>query len=52
MFPGLPPSRPHPVQRFLERQKAQIKERFGKREVEFRVVIENGKPKLRAKAKS
>jgi len=37
---------------FLERQKAQIKERFGKREVEFKVVIENGKPKLRAKAKS
>ncbi|MDK2848043.1 MAG: hypothetical protein PWP34_1396 [Desulfuromonadales bacterium] len=36
---------------FLERQKAQIQERFGKREVEFRIVIENGKPKLRAKAK-
>jgi hypothetical protein len=36
---------------FLERQKAKIQERFGKREVEFRIVIENGKPKLRAKAK-
>lgn len=37
---------------FLERQKQQIQERFGKRQVEFRVVIENGKPKLRAKAKN
>lgn len=37
---------------FLERQKQQIQERFGKRQIEFRVVIENGKPKLRAKAKN
>lgn len=37
---------------FLDRQKQQIQQRYGKREVEFRVVIENGRPKLRAKARN
>ncbi|APG24952.1 MULTISPECIES: MXAN_5187 C-terminal domain-containing protein [Syntrophotalea] len=36
---------------YLEKQKAQILEKYGKQNVEFRIVIENGKPKLRAKAK-
>ena len=37
---------------FLERQKENIQQRYGKRNVEFSVVVENGKPKLRAKGKN
>lgn len=48
---GTPPPDRSQFASFLERQKNQIKERYGKQEVEFRIVIENGKPKLRAKAK-
>ena len=48
---GTPPPDRNQFANFLDRQKCQILERYGKREVEFRVVIENGKPKLRAKAK-
>lgn len=36
---------------FLERQKAMIREKFGDREVEFRVVTEDGKPKIKVRAK-
>ncbi|MGE4544234.1 MAG: MXAN_5187 C-terminal domain-containing protein [Pedobacter sp.] len=46
-----PPPDRNQFANFLDRQKCQIQERYGKQEVEFRVVIENGKPKLRAKAK-
>lgn len=37
---------------FLERQKEKIREKFGEREVEFRVVTEDGKPKIKVRAKS
>jgi hypothetical protein len=36
---------------FLERQKDKIREKFGDREVEFRVVTEDGKPKIKVRAK-
>lgn len=49
---GTPPPGRTQFDSFLERQKEQIHQRYGQREVEFRVVVENGKPKLRAKAKS
>lgn len=39
------------VAAFLESQKEKIKEKFGEREVEFRVVTEDGKPKIKARAK-
>lgn len=35
----------------LQRQRAKIREKFGDREVEFRVVTENGKPKIKVRAK-
>jgi hypothetical protein len=37
---------------FLERQKAKIREKFGDREVEFLVATEDGKPKIKVRAKS
>jgi len=37
---------------FLERQREKIREKFGDREVEFRVVTEDGKPKIKVRAKS
>lgn len=37
---------------FLEGQRDKIRERFGDREVEFRVAIEEGKPKIKVRAKS
>lgn len=37
---------------FLERQKEKIREKFGDREVEFRVVTEDGKAKIKVRAKS
>lgn len=37
---------------FLERQKEKIREKFGDRVVEFRVVLEEGKPKIKVRAKS
>ncbi len=39
------------VARFLEAQREKIKETFGEQEVEFRVVIEGGKPKIKVRAK-
>ncbi len=39
------------VARFLDQQKDRIREKFGEREVEFRVVTEEGKPKIRVRAK-
>jgi len=37
---------------FLERQREKIREKFGDREVEFRVVTEDGKPKIKVRAKN
>ncbi len=39
------------VAAFLERQREKIREKFGDREVEFRVVTEDGKPKIKVRAK-
>jgi len=47
---GTIPSR-RQIATFLERQKSTIREKFGDREVEFRVVTEDGKPKIKARAK-
>jgi hypothetical protein len=47
---GAIPSRQQIVA-FLERQKTTLREKFGDREVEFRVVTEDGKPKIRARAR-
>ncbi len=46
-----PPAR-HQVEEFLSRQKEKIREKFGDREVEFRVETEGGKPKLKIRAKT
>jgi hypothetical protein len=40
------------ISAFLERQKAKIREKFGDREVEFLVATEDGKPKIKVRAKS
>lgn len=39
------------VHSFLERQKDKIREKFGDREIEFQVVTEDGKPKIKVRAK-
>ncbi|PLX92132.1 MAG: hypothetical protein C0621_10290 [Desulfuromonas sp.] len=39
------------VASFLEQQKSKIREKFGDREVEFRVVLENNQPKIRVRPK-
>jgi hypothetical protein len=36
---------------FLEQQQSKIREKFGDREVEFQVTSENGKPKIKVRAK-
>lgn len=36
---------------YLEQQKSQIRDKYGMQDIEFRLVIEDGKPKLRARAK-
>lgn len=46
-----PPPDPRQVKLFLESQKEKIREKFGDREVEFRVEIEDGKPKIKVRAK-
>ena len=46
-----PPPDPQQVKLFLENQKDKIREKFGDREVEFRVEIEDGKPKIKVRAK-
>ncbi|MEJ2201474.1 MAG: MXAN_5187 C-terminal domain-containing protein [Desulfuromonadaceae bacterium] len=47
---GEPPER-EKVYRFLETQQEKIRQTFGEREVEFRVVIEDCKPKIKVRAK-
>ncbi|HKI51033.1 MAG TPA: MXAN_5187 C-terminal domain-containing protein [Geothermobacteraceae bacterium] len=47
---GAPPDRAK-VAAFLEQQKSKIREKFGDREVEFHVTNENGKPKIKVRAK-
>ncbi|BCR06729.1 hypothetical protein DESUT3_37980 [Desulfuromonas versatilis] len=39
------------VSRFIEQQREKIREKFGDRAVEFRVVTEDGKPKIKVRAK-
>jgi hypothetical protein len=39
------------VAAFLETQKEKIREKFGDRDIEFRVVTENGKPKIKVRSK-
>lgn len=46
-----PPNRAQ-VANFLAKQKEAIKERFGDRQVDFVVVTESGKPKVKVRAKS
>lgn len=40
------------IEAFLEGQRDKIREKFGDREVEFRVAIEDGKPKIKVRAKT
>lgn len=47
---GPPPDREQ-VLTFLEKQKDIIHEKFGDREIEFRVEIEDGKPKIKVRAR-
>lgn len=47
---GAPPER-RAVAAFLEKQKALIREKFGEREIEFLVETENGKPKIKVRAR-
>lgn len=46
-----PPPDPRQVKLFLENQMDKIREKFGDRAVEFRVEIEDGKPKIKVRAK-
>jgi hypothetical protein len=39
------------VEQFLAQQKEKIREKFGERAVEFRVEMEEGKPKIKVRAK-
>lgn len=48
---GAAPARSQ-VAAFLEGQREKIREKFGDREVEFRVAIEEGKPKIKVRAKT
>lgn len=45
-----PPQRQQ-VDAFLDQQKEKIREKFGDRDVEFQVVTEDGKPKIKVRAK-
>lgn len=47
---GSAPSRGQ-LEAFLENQLARIQDKFGAQEVEFRVASENGKPKIKVRAK-
>lgn len=49
---GIPLPNRQQLTTFLERQKEKIREKFGDREVEFRVVTEDGKPKIKVRAKN
>jgi hypothetical protein len=49
-LPDPPPGR-RQFANFLDRQKKHLRERWGNRRVDFRVVIENGKPKLKVRRK-
>lgn len=48
-LPHPPPDRKQ-FTSFLDRQKKNLQERWGDRKVLFRVVVENGKPKLKARS--
>jgi len=47
---GRPPEREQ-VEEFLARQEEKIRRKFGDRDVEFRVVAEGGKPKIKVRAR-
>lgn len=47
---GSPPDREQ-IMTFLAKQKDKIHEKFGNRDIEFRVEIEDGKPKIKVRAK-
>jgi len=49
-LPGPLPER-QKVEQFLAQQKEKIREKFGERAVEFRVEMEEGKPKIKVRAK-
>lgn len=49
---GMPLPDRQQIASFLARQKEKIREKFGDRDVEFRVVTEDGKPKIKVRAKS
>jgi hypothetical protein len=49
-LPGRAPDR-NKVAEFLSQQQEKIRERFGDRDVEFRVEIEGGRPKIKVRAK-
>ena len=46
---GQQPIDPAKLMATLQKQEAQLKEKFGAQKIEFRVAIEDGKPKLKAK---
>lgn len=47
-----PPPDREQVAAFLSRQQEKIREKFGDRDIEFRVTTENGKPKIKVRAKN
>lgn len=49
-LPGKPPERGQ-VEKFLASQRQKIREKFGDKQVDFFVVTENGRPKIKARAK-
>jgi hypothetical protein len=49
-LPGALPAREQ-LAAFLERQREKLREKFGDREVVFRVAVEEGKPKIKVRAK-
>lgn len=46
---GQSPIEPSKLLATLQKQEAQLKQKFGAKAIEFRVVLEEGKPKLKAK---
>ena len=49
--PGSPPPDRQKFAAFLAKQRSALESKYGGREVEFRVVTEDGKPKIKVKAK-
>ena len=49
---GSAPPKREQVAAALEKQRSKIKEKFGNREVEFNVVVEGGKPRIKVRPKN